>query len=287
MGLVSLFHSFFSFWSPADLPLSKAETSSNSKPSLHSSIQLLPTATTIGPTACRLPTLLFSLLTLASVLLCSSVFLRTGPDCDCHSSNCLPTAALLSSLPTLALARSVLPSSFRQEEEALQRKKQQGKEERAKQIKLLGKNKSRPKMPVTLGNVRSILAESFKTYTADDVEITNYNEKTSVQRTSTNSIFKKYCDSLNPNFKLVSRYTIRAEVMLVHKEEKIKLYESLDVMASPMKQKFEKYREESCLVLGIAVVLDPKFKMNLVEFYYDAIYGSDAYRYVERVKTAF
>ncbi|KAI5670869.1 hypothetical protein M9H77_11233 [Catharanthus roseus] len=47
------------------------------------------------------------------------------------------------------------------------------------------------------------------------------------------------------------------------------------------------FLKESCLVLGIAVVLDPRFKMNLVEFYYDAIYGSDAYRYVERVKNVF
>lgn len=58
-------------------------------------------------------------------------------------------------------------------------------------------------------------------------------------------------------------------------------------MVDPIKQKFEKYWEESCLVLGIAVVLDPIFKMNLVEFYYDAIYSSDAYRYVERVKNVF
>ncbi|KAI5648636.1 hypothetical protein M9H77_34641 [Catharanthus roseus] len=64
-------------------------------------------------------------------------------------------------------------------------------------------------------------------------------------------------------------------------------HDFLKVMVGPMKQKFEKYWEESCLVLGIAVVLDPRFKMNLVEFYYDAIYGSDAYRYVERVKNVF
>ncbi|KAI5660189.1 hypothetical protein M9H77_28982 [Catharanthus roseus] len=64
-------------------------------------------------------------------------------------------------------------------------------------------------------------------------------------------------------------------------------HDFLKVMVGPIKQKFEKYWEESCLVLGIAVVLDPRFKMNLVEFYYDVIYGSDAYRYVERVKNVF
>ncbi|KAI5657181.1 hypothetical protein M9H77_25974 [Catharanthus roseus] len=50
---------------------------------------------------------------------------------------------------------------------------------------------------------------------------------------------------------------------------------------------FLKVMVESCLVLGIGVVLDPRFKMNLVEFHYDVIYGSNAYRYVERVKTVF
>ncbi|KAI5680847.1 hypothetical protein M9H77_02074 [Catharanthus roseus] len=35
------------------------------------------------------------------------------------------------------------------------------------------------------------------------------------------------------------------------------------------------------------VVLDPKLKMSLVEFYYDAIYGSDTYLYIERVKNVF
>ncbi|KAI5676174.1 hypothetical protein M9H77_07124 [Catharanthus roseus] len=64
-------------------------------------------------------------------------------------------------------------------------------------------------------------------------------------------------------------------------------HDFLKVMVGPMKQKFEKCWEESCLVLGIAIVLDPRFKMNLVEFYYDAIYDSDANRYVERVKISF
>lgn len=39
----------------------------------------------------------------------------------------------------------------RQKEEALRRKKQQEEEERAKQMKVLGKNKSRPKLSFALG----------------------------------------------------------------------------------------------------------------------------------------
>ncbi|KAI5641680.1 hypothetical protein M9H77_00540 [Catharanthus roseus] len=37
-------------------------------------------------------------------------------------------------------------------------------------------------------------------------------------------------------------------------------HDFLQVMVGPVKQKFEKYWEESCLVLGIAVVLDPGLK---------------------------
>lgn len=39
----------------------------------------------------------------------------------------------------------------RQKEEAMRRKKQEEEEERAKQMKLLGKNKSRPKLSFALG----------------------------------------------------------------------------------------------------------------------------------------
>ena len=58
-------------------------------------------------------------------------------------------------------------------------------------------------------------------------------------------------------------------------------------MVGPMKENFEKYWEDCCLVLGIAVVLDPRFKMDLVEFYYSEIYGNDAFRHVERIRSAF
>ena len=39
----------------------------------------------------------------------------------------------------------------RQKEEALRRKKQQEEEEKANQVKLLGKNKSRPKVSLAIG----------------------------------------------------------------------------------------------------------------------------------------
>ncbi|KAL3523930.1 hypothetical protein ACH5RR_016764 [Cinchona calisaya] len=57
-------------------------------------------------------------------------------------------------------------------------------------------------------------------------------------------------------------------------------------MAVPMKEKFEKYWDECCLVLAIAVVFDLRFKLALVEYNYNAIYGENAKKYVDRVRSA-
>ena len=57
-------------------------------------------------------------------------------------------------------------------------------------------------------------------------------------------------------------------------------------MAGPMKEKFEKYWDQCCLVLDIVVAFDPRFKLDLVEFYYYKIYGHDSTKYVDRVRNA-
>ncbi|KAL3504032.1 hypothetical protein ACH5RR_033873 [Cinchona calisaya] len=57
-------------------------------------------------------------------------------------------------------------------------------------------------------------------------------------------------------------------------------------MAGPMKDKFEKYWDECCLVLAIAVVFDPRFKLALVEYNYNAIYDENAKKYMDRVCSA-
>ncbi|XP_059661394.1 zinc finger BED domain-containing protein RICESLEEPER 1-like [Cornus florida] len=47
-------------------------------------------------------------------------------------------------------------------------------------------------------------------------------------------------------------------------------------MALKMKAKFDKYWSKCSLALAIAAILDPRFKMKLVEYYYSQIYGCDA-----------
>ncbi|KAL6965481.1 hypothetical protein U1Q18_052465 [Sarracenia purpurea var. burkii] len=55
-------------------------------------------------------------------------------------------------------------------------------------------------------------------------------------------------------------------------------------LTKPMQEKFDKkYWKDCCLVLAIAVVMDPRFKMKLVEFSFSKIYGDDAATYIKIV----
>lgn len=56
-------------------------------------------------------------------------------------------------------------------------------------------------------------------------------------------------------------------------------------MVKPMKEKFEKYWSDYSLVLSCAAVLDPRFKLERVEYCYEKLFGEVyANRMVERVK---
>jgi hypothetical protein len=57
-------------------------------------------------------------------------------------------------------------------------------------------------------------------------------------------------------------------------------------LAKDMHERFDKYWKDCSLVLAIAVVMDPRFKMKLVEFSYSKIYGAEAAKYVKVVDDA-
>ncbi|KAG8388264.1 hypothetical protein BUALT_Bualt02G0107600 [Buddleja alternifolia] len=54
-------------------------------------------------------------------------------------------------------------------------------------------------------------------------------------------------------------------------------------LTKPLQERFTKYWEDCNLVLAVAVVLDPRFKMKLVEFSFSRIYGSDSDTWVKIV----
>ncbi|KAF5466785.1 hypothetical protein F2P56_016681 [Juglans regia] len=55
-------------------------------------------------------------------------------------------------------------------------------------------------------------------------------------------------------------------------------------LIKPLQEKFDKYWKDCYLVLAIAVVLDPRFKMKLVEFTLSKIYGENADSWMRAVK---
>lgn len=54
-------------------------------------------------------------------------------------------------------------------------------------------------------------------------------------------------------------------------------------LARPLQDKFHKYWKNSCLILAIAVAMDPRFKMKLVEFSFTKIFGEEAPIYIRVV----
>ncbi|KAF7153348.1 hypothetical protein RHSIM_Rhsim01G0179600 [Rhododendron simsii] len=55
-------------------------------------------------------------------------------------------------------------------------------------------------------------------------------------------------------------------------------------MALKMIEKYDKYWENSHGFLGVAAVLDPRFKMSLIEYYYSSIYGAHGDAMIESIR---
>ncbi|XP_058115568.1 zinc finger BED domain-containing protein RICESLEEPER 2-like [Magnolia sinica] len=54
-------------------------------------------------------------------------------------------------------------------------------------------------------------------------------------------------------------------------------------LTKQMHERFDKYWKDCSLALAVIVVMDPRFKMKLVEFSYSKIYGEDAYTFIKIV----
>lgn len=54
-------------------------------------------------------------------------------------------------------------------------------------------------------------------------------------------------------------------------------------LAKSLQERFHKYWQNSCLILAVAVAMDPRFKMKLVEFSFTKLFGEDAPGYIRVV----
>ena len=59
--------------------------------------------------------------------------------------------------------------------------------------------------------------------------------------------------------------------------------EKIQVMANSMIRKFEKYYSVVHGFMAMAAVLDPRFKMKLIKYYFDLLYGDSAKKEIENV----
>ncbi|WOL11353.1 zinc finger BED domain-containing protein RICESLEEPER 2-like [Canna indica] len=60
--------------------------------------------------------------------------------------------------------------------------------------------------------------------------------------------------------------------------------QTFSLMATKMMDKFEKYWKVIHGVMGVAALLDPRYKMDLIEYYYGMLYGDESFFEVERVR---
>ncbi|XP_071742239.1 zinc finger BED domain-containing protein DAYSLEEPER-like [Rutidosis leptorrhynchoides] len=59
--------------------------------------------------------------------------------------------------------------------------------------------------------------------------------------------------------------------------------QTISMLTKPIHESFDKYWKSCCLMLSIAVVMDPRFKMKLVEFSFTKIYGDEAASFLKIV----
>lgn len=93
-----------------------------------------------------------------------------------------------------------------------------------------------------------------------------------------------YLKFLYDTAKILTSPTLQTTNTFFHEAWKIQLELSrasasedplIGSITKPMHEKFDRYWKDCCLVLATAVVMDPRFKMKLVEFSFSKIYGEN------------
>ncbi|XP_047328651.1 zinc finger BED domain-containing protein DAYSLEEPER-like [Impatiens glandulifera] len=93
-----------------------------------------------------------------------------------------------------------------------------------------------------------------------------------------------YLKFLIETAKILTSSTLQTTNMFFHEAWKIQLELTrasasedplIASITKPMMEKFDRYWKDCCLVLAIAVVMDPRFKMKLVEFSFSKIYAEN------------
>ncbi|KAF7833532.1 zinc finger BED domain-containing protein RICESLEEPER 2-like [Senna tora] len=117
---------------------------------------------------------------------------------------------------------------------------------------------------ISLSNVEWERATAVTSYLKHFVEVTNV--LTRSKHPTANIYFPELCD-------------VKLQLMEWCKNSD----ECINRLALKMRSKFDEYWEKCSLGLAVAAMLDPRFKMKLVEYYYPQIYGSTSAGRIDEV----
>ena len=74
------------------------------------------------------------------------------------------------------------------------------------------------------------------------------------------------------------------ELKIALNEWSLSSNEMISRMAKSMFAKFNSYWANVNVVMAVNAILDPRYKMNLLEFYYSNIYGNNSDLEIEKIK---
>ena len=79
-------------------------------------------------------------------------------------------------------------------------------------------------------------------------------------------------------------FSLVCELKIALNEWSLSSSEMISTMAESMLAKFNSYWANVSVVMAVAVILDPRYKMKLLEFYYPNIYGDNSDLEIEKIK---